>query len=180
MISWNCCPIFFLITAFLDKLLLPSYLDDWVVSSLVFPVPSVLFCSASSPGFSPPSSSEQWQSRDDRSIQPLQSPPVTEDKAETPGHVICLAAPLLSTLTLAHTVWWFQDAWHSLYIEILHTSAFLTVWFLFPGICSPTCSIWCISFLPFHTQMCSHLGSFPGTPGELPFSWFLQWLLLTS
>ena len=78
-------------------------MDDWVVSSLVFPVPSVLFCSASSPGFSPLSSSEQWQSRDDCSIQPLQSPPVTEDKAETPGHEICLAAPLLSTLTLAHS-----------------------------------------------------------------------------
>lgn len=86
MISWNCCPIFFLITAFLDKPLLPSHLDDWVVSSLVFPVLSALFCSASSPGFSPPSSSEQWQSRADCSIQPLQGPPVTEDKAwDLPG-----------------------------------------------------------------------------------------------
>lgn len=103
MISWNCCPIFFLITAFLDKPLLPSHLDDWVVSSLVFPVLSALFCSASSPGFSPPSSSEQWQSRADCSIQPLQGPPVTEDKAETPGHEICLAAALLSILTLPYS-----------------------------------------------------------------------------
>ena len=92
--------------------------------------------------------------------------------------LLCSLPSLLPILQRA-TVWWFQDAWHSLYIEILHTSAFLTVWFLFPGICSPTCSIWCISSLPFHTQMCSHLGSFPGTPGELPFSWLLQWLLLT-
>lgn len=103
IISWTCCSIFFLTTTFLDKPLIPSYLDDWVVSSLVSPIPSALSCSASAPGSSPSASSEWWQSRADFNTQPLQECPVTKDKAETPAHEIYLAAALPSTHPLLHS-----------------------------------------------------------------------------